>query len=397
MFIGVYVEIPNFYHGDYRRLAIIPVILLLISIYFIPHIKFGVDFKGGTLISLKTKGAIDIQALEKSLGEAGIEEATVKQFALPIGNEVEIEIEQEEKLVRSEALKTEFFAKVDDVSRLEADLSRFESNATPFTQDEKKTATDAYLTARSGLDKIADQLFGLAELDEKASQQPNTDNLRKLVSDAYRKVNDDYKDRIGEAITRVANYDSISVQAISATLSAKFIEKAVSVVVISAILTAIVVFFVFRTFIPSLAVMIGAAADATIALGAMGLFGIPFTLASFAALVMLIAFSLDTDILLTTRVIKRGEGHAADRAYDSMKTGITMSVTAFIAFSVLFVLSIMTNINTYYEISAVALAGLVGDVFATWGINAVIVLWYAEKVEKSKKEREARVLSTIYK
>jgi hypothetical protein len=39
----------------------------------------------------------------------------------------------------------------------------------------------------------------------------------------------------------------------------------------------------------------------------------------------------------------------------------------------------MTNIPTYYEISAVALAGLFGDLLATWGINAVILLKYLEK------------------
>ena len=39
------------------------------------------------------------------------------------------------------------------------------------------------------------------------------------------------------------------------------------------------------------------------------------------------------------------------------------------------------RITTYYDISAVALAGLIGDLFATWGINAVTMLWYVEKNE----------------
>jgi hypothetical protein len=38
----------------------------------------------------------------------------------------------------------------------------------------------------------------------------------------------------------------------------------------------------------------------------------------------------------------------------------------------------MTHIPTYFEISSVALAGLFGDMFATWGINAVVVLYYVE-------------------
>jgi preprotein translocase subunit SecF len=109
----------------------------------------------------------------------------------------------------------------------------------------------------------------------------------------------------------------------------------------------------------------------------MGLFNIPLTLASFAALLMLVGFSLDTDILLTTRLVKRkGEPH--DNAFEAMKTGLTMSVAAVVAFGALFVLSTMTHIPTYFEISSVALAGLFGDMFATWGINAVVVLYYVE-------------------
>ena len=118
--------------------------------------------------------------------------------------------------------------------------------------------------------------------------------------------------------------------------------------------------------------------DVIIALGAMGLFGIPLTLASFAALLMLVGFSLDTDVLLTMRVIKRKEGDPRTRAYEAMKTGMTMSMALLLSFMCLFTLASLTHINTYFEISAVAIAGLVGDLVATWLFNAIIVLHHAE-------------------
>ena len=143
----------------------------------------------------------------------------------------------------------------------------------------------------------------------------------------------------------------------------------------SAVLSVILVFAFFKSVPPSIAVLTGALADIIIALGAMGLFQIPLTLPSFAALMMLIGYSLDTDILLTTRILKR-KGNPRENAFDAMKTGLTMSGTGMIAFGALFILSLMTHIPTYFEISAVALAGLVGDMFATWGINAVMILHY---------------------
>ena len=82
------------------------------------------------------------------------------------------------------------------------------------------------------------------------------------------------------------------------------------------------------------------------------------------------------------RMLKR-RGDPREKAHHAMKTGLTMSATAMIAFGGLFLLALLTHIPTYYQISAVALAGLVGDVFATWGINAVLLLWHVEREEKS--------------
>ena len=198
------------------------------------------------------------------------------------------------------------------------------------------------------------------------------------MTSSYSQVYALYQESISKPIDKYVTYQSISVQTVSPVLSTHFIEKALDVVMFSAVLSVILVFLFFRTIVPSIAVLTGALSDVTIAMGAMGLFGIPLTLQSFAALLMLIGFSLDTDILLTTRMLKR-KGDLRENAYEAMKTGLTMSVMAIVAFLALFVLSVVMHIPTYYEISAVALAGLVGDMFATWGINGVMVLWYAER------------------
>ena len=170
------------------------------------------------------------------------------------------------------------------------------------------------------------------------------------------------------------------------------------IVIYSVILTSIVVFLIFRTAVPSVAVLSGAAADITFALGAMSIFGIPLTLASFSALLMLVGFSLDTDILLTMRVIKRRDGTAAQRAYESMKTGMTMSFSTMVAFIALFALAMITHESLYYQISTVVIAGLIGDLIATWAFNAVIILAHAQDMEKKGKSFVQRsFLSYIFK
>jgi len=361
--------IPNIYKGDYRLLVIPPLLLIIASIFFIPQIKMGVDFQGGTLISLSLKGAVGADELQAKLQEEGLD-AKVRVFETAVGYKAEIEVPQSDDLVRAEELKGEFNEILPKVTQLEVLAYQNQSYSAEYT------------TKKAELDALGDEMFGLARMQRSQLNITGINDLQKKFSEAYSQVYKLYQESISQPINKHVEYESISVQTVSPVLSTHFIDKALNVVTLSAFLSVILVFLFFRTFVPSLAVLMGAVADITIALGAMGLFGIPLTLQSFAALLMLIGFSLDTDILLTTRMLKR-KGDLRENAYDAMKTGLTMSIMAMVAFGTLFVLSVMTHISTYYEISAVALAGLVGDMFATWGINGVVVLYYAEKWRKS--------------
>lgn len=355
--------LPNIYKGDYRLLSIPPLILMVIALFFIPSIKMGVDFQGGTLVTLSLNDSVDAEELQAKLQQEGLE-AAVSVFETSVGYKAEVEVPQSEKIVDAEELKDDFNSLFPTVSQLEV----LSYNDGSYLQE--------FNSKKAELDGIADEMFIIAEM---GTVRTNTTNeLEKKFSEAYGKVYSDYEKSISTPIDKHVTYSSISVQTVSPVLSAKFISTVIDTVIFSAVLSVILVFFFFRSIPPSIAVLTGALADIIIALGAMGLFGIPLTLASFAALLMLIGYSLDTDILLTTRILKR-KGNARENAFDAMKTGLTMSVTGLIAFASLFLLSVMTHIPTYFEISGVALAGLVGDMFATWGINAVLVLHYALK------------------
>lgn len=143
---------------------------------------------------------------------------------------------------------------------------------------------------------------------------------------------------------------------------------------------SITVFIIFRNFVPSMAVILAALSDIIIAMGGMSLFGIPLSLASVGALLMLIGYSVDTDILLTTRLLKRKEGTINERAIDAMKTGMTMSIAAIAAMVVLYVVTVfvMPQAETLSNIAAVLIIGLVADIIATWFMNLGILRWYLE-------------------
>ncbi|MGV8085301.1 MAG: hypothetical protein ACP5N9_03570 [Candidatus Bilamarchaeum sp.] len=361
-------EIPNIYKGNYKLLAIVPLLLIITSIILIinPGIKLGVDFQGGTLLTLATKEKVDGQQLEAKLNEEGLE-AKVKSFDTASGQKLEIEIAQSERIVKAEDLKTKFNNLLPEVTSLELTASQSTEKLTAYNQK------------KAELEGIADEMFSLTSTMRRNSLNITTLNqLQKKFGEAYSLVYGEYRDGISKNINKFVRYDSISIQSVSPVLSTKFIEKALNVVIFSAVLSVALVFMFFRKIVPSLAVLTGSLADVLIAMGGMVLLHIPLTLNSFAALLMLIGFSLDTDILLTTRLVKR-KGDPRQNAFDAMKTGMTMSIMAMVAFGTLFALSLVTHISTYYEIAAVALIGLFGDIFATWGINAVMVLNHVEK------------------
>jgi preprotein translocase subunit SecF len=173
-------------------------------------------------------------------------------------------------------------------------------------------------------------------------------------------------------------YSDASINQISETFGKSLQYQAFIALIFSFIGMAIVVFVSFRTFVPSVAVVLSAFADMVMTAAAMNLMGITLTLGTTAALLMLIGYSVDSDILLTNRVLKR-QGKLNDKLTGAFHTGIIMTSTTFAAIAVLFVVSWIGSIQILMEISAVLLIGLFFDVINTWLTNVGILKWYVLK------------------
>ena len=154
--------------------------------------------------------------------------------------------------------------------------------------------------------------------------------------------------------------------------------QAVIALIFSFIGMAIVIFLAFRTFVPAGAVVLSAFADMVMTAATMNIIGIPLSLGTVAALLMLIGYSVDSDILLTNRVLKR-QGKLNDKLTGAFTTGIIMTSTTLAATAALFIVSWFGSVQILMEISAVLLIGLIFDIMNTWLTNAGILKWYASK------------------
>lgn len=160
-----------------------------------------------------------------------------------------------------------------------------------------------------------------------------------------------------------------------ASLGQSFYKQLIIAILIAFIFMAIVVFILFRTVIPSMAVIISAFADILMTLAFVDLIGMKLSTAGIVAFLMLIGYSVDTDILLTTRVLKRSEGTLNRRIFGAFKTGMTMTLTSFFAF--LCALIIVQSFSVVLtQIFSILVIGLVFDMFNTWITNVSILKWY---------------------
>jgi preprotein translocase subunit SecF len=179
-----------------------------------------------------------------------------------------------------------------------------------------------------------------------------------------------------ELITQ--KYPEAKIDQIGESFGKTLQQQAVIAIIFSFIGMAIVIYLSFRTFVPATAVVVSAFADMVMTAATMNIVGIPLTLGTTAALLMLIGYSVDSDILLTNRVLKR-QGKLADKLKGAFDTGIIMTSTTFAAVTAMLIVSWIGSVQILMEISAVLLIGLVFDVLNTWLTNAALLKWYVQK------------------
>jgi len=170
--------------------------------------------------------------------------------------------------------------------------------------------------------------------------------------------------------------DEYSVEEYSSSFSESFFRQLVLTIIFAFLLMAIVVFIVFRTFIPSLAVVFAALGDIIVTLGVLSLFGMEISSGGIIALLLVIGYSIDTDILLTTRLLKRKIGNLYERLEGAIKTGLTMTITTIVALLVGYIFSTAPVLK---EIFFIILIALFTDIITTYLGNAPILLWYIKK------------------
>ena len=191
---------------------------------------------------------------------------------------------------------------------------------------------------------------------------------------------------IGNALNKKLLPQDYAVEVVGSSLGTSFFKELSIALLIAFVFMALVVFISFRTFIPSIAVILAAFSDMVATLALVNLFDMKISAAGIAAFLMLIGYSVDTDILLSTRVLKRKEETEMERIYGAIKTGLMMSATAIVA---AIAALLVTQSEVIRQIMLILLIGLLIDLINTWIQNVGILRMYLERKARKRNELQS--------
>jgi len=362
MFDNIYSNLTR--KVPYKSLIFIPIIasVFMLVLLVFNGVPLGIDFKGGTLIELTTDNAVDSQqvaALTNDLQELKLGDLKIYSGKdLESGkNKVTISTSSVLGINNVSSVLNKYFGEMRESDIASAVLK-------------SKPPSDLAVRLKSRLKQTVDVKY---------------DDATKTLTITALDMN---KADLDSALTFYLEEDvsvnllkkNLNINAMQPTLGAKLRDDGMKAALVGYILMALVILLAFRDIVPSIAVLLSASCDAIITLGFMSVFGIVLEPASLVALIMLVGYSVDTDILLTTRMLKRRRGELNEAVDGAVKTGLTMTGTTFVVMLVVLIVSeLFTHLSALTSIASVLLIGLSADVISTWFMNAGILKWYIEE------------------
>ncbi len=345
-------KLLKFYNKNYKLLLLIPLILLILSLSYIGYfykqnqdfIKRDVSLTGGTTITIfSEQEEINIEDLTSTLSHE-IDDFNIRELSdFRTGKQEAVTIELPIEDTSSEEYKTIVSLLEDSLGKTLVRGQNFNEASTGSTLGEGfyKQLIYAIILAFSFMAVVVFFIFGSG-----------------------------MKIKITSSILVI----------IPVLLFMSKIISLDSAILINSITLLINLIIFLKYSIPSIAVVLSAFADIVMTLALVDLLGIRVSSAGIIAFLMLIGYSVDTDIMLTTRLLKR-QGQINTKLKDAFKTGLTMTITSIIALSVALIIT-QSFSPVLKQIFTILLIGLGFDIFNTWITNASILKWYLEKKER---------------
>jgi preprotein translocase subunit SecF len=346
----------DIYSNNYKKFLILPILVLIPVIFLIlisPGLSLGIELTGGNALIIYSDKELSPAQIEGILAsDFNLGEVSVSTISSPVGHGAYIEYSKNESILDAEALIEQ--------AQLSIEAEKDEE-AVSFSNEAIKVLG-----------------FPLEEYD-------NPKAALMAAQDALAKRNSEFSSALEKALSEklgLGESAEFQQREVSPTLGKASLNSGIFLISVSAIILIIIIFIFFRQLIPVFGIIQAMVFDVLAALAGMAFLGIPISLLTISTLLMVVAYSVDTNIMLTSRMLKDRDGTPGKRATSSVKTGITMSATSLAALIAMLFISGFYHIDLVYQIAAIMTFGLFGDIVATWTTNVSILMWHTERVRK---------------
>ncbi|MDZ7687664.1 MAG: protein translocase subunit SecF [Halobacteriales archaeon] len=190
----------------------------------------------------------------------------------------------------------------------------------------------------------------------------------------YQPLDDDQMSNLRDF--RDDEYPDASVEMVSPAQGTSLLYQSIGAVLFAFVLMALVIFVFFRTFVPSMAIVASATSDMIVPIGIMTLLGIDVSLSTIPAILLLIGYSIDSDILLTRNTLTGRRKKFYENVRSAMKTGVTMTTTSMVAMAVMAVSAQLFSIFILRDIGVILFFGLAMDLVNTYMMNIAVLRWH---------------------
>ncbi len=171
-----------------------------------------------------------------------------------------------------------------------------------------------------------------------------------------------------------------TVRSVGPVLGDMFWKQTQVALIAAFLLMAIFVFILFRNIVASSMVILAATTDILGTIAILSVLGVNLSLAVLGALLMIIGYSVDTNILLTSKLLKSRKEEIPERLAAGVKTAITMLMTIMAALLAIFFVS---GAFVLEQIALVLIIGTLMDMPTTWLGNVGWLRWWMARRQKN--------------
>lgn len=223
-----------------------------------------------------------------------------------------------------------------------------------------------------GLEKVLEEKYGSAFLSSLRTsvgygisiEVPVEANVSEVVNDA-----------------KLYGVDVVafSAETIGPSLGNLFLQQITYILVVAFVLMSVVIFIIYRNLVSSFGIIFAILSNIVTTLAITSLLGIKISLAGFAGLLMLIAYTVDTNIVLTSKVMKHATTLEDFRSKyrKAFKTGVTLIATITIT---MFIVILLSSSKLLVNIAEILVVGFLSDLLYTWIFNAAVLeMWLGRR------------------